>query len=235
MNPLRAQRAVFESDLATPSKIVLLALIDHYSHDRPMPFPGAARLAHWTGLNRRTVGRAIKDLERRGAVKVQRRRGVSNRYDLSGLVACLTGRTSDTVSLVAPGDQRHSVAGTGDTESLPLATQCPTKGPSKGTQKEPISIWEKKNTVSPPAPVGRGGGGQAWEPNDAHRAFARQHALDVELEVKAWEGHSSAARRGANLDASFTSWMATAVKLARTRRRGGPPQPNGGSWKAKVC
>lgn len=78
---LTAQRRVFESNVSPQGKLVLLALLDHWSRGSET-FPSVKRLAAWTSLSARQVIRELAALEHAGAIRVQRETGRSNRYDL---------------------------------------------------------------------------------------------------------------------------------------------------------
>ena len=95
MNLLEATRAVFASALPAQEKLVALALLNHWSRARDT-FPGVDRLVSWTSLSRRSVLRSIGNLEAAGVVKVERKAGLANRYDLTPL-ATLTSATQAPV------------------------------------------------------------------------------------------------------------------------------------------
>jgi hypothetical protein len=57
-----AQQAVFESRLDSKEKLVLLALLKHWSATNPHPFPGVDRLASYCSVNRKTVMQALNHL-----------------------------------------------------------------------------------------------------------------------------------------------------------------------------
>lgn len=103
MNLLDATRAIFASSLPPNDKLVALALLNHWSRARDT-FPGVGRLVAWTSLSRRSVLRSIGHLETTGAVKVDRKAGLANRYDLTPLEAL----TSATGAPVPDGHQCQS-------------------------------------------------------------------------------------------------------------------------------
>lgn len=96
-----AQRRVFLSSLTSAQKLVLLALLDHWSPESPRPYPGIDRLAEWTSLFESTVRRAVRELARLGVLRVTRAR--PNKYDLSPLFGdgFLTGKPGTTPGLKA--------------------------------------------------------------------------------------------------------------------------------------
>ncbi len=133
MNLLDATRAIFASSLPPNDKLVALALLNHWSRARDT-FPGVGRLVAWTSLSRRSVLRSIGHLETTGAVKVDRKAGLANRYDLTPLEAL----TSATGAPVPDGHQCQS-----DTPPVPQghgtsATQAPeviqVSDPLKGSK-----------------------------------------------------------------------------------------------------
>lgn len=105
MNLLKAQRAVFMSDLQHIEKLVALALLGHWSIAGET-FPSVERLARWTSLSTRSVIRALASLEAKGAITVRRTHGRANRYVLDALMSLMT---SDSQSPVTVGHQCHTV------------------------------------------------------------------------------------------------------------------------------
>jgi hypothetical protein len=104
------RRAVFKSRLRPNERLLVLAVLDHWSKRRPVPFPGIARLVKWTGLSRQTVVTLIAGLFDKGVFPDLRPRDVDGnlvkttkplRFDLSELVQRL-----DQL-LVQPLDQRR--------------------------------------------------------------------------------------------------------------------------------
>lgn len=131
---LGAQRLVWESSLRSPEKLTMLALLDHWSKASRAVFPSTARLARMTSQGKRTVIRAIADLERSGALTVTRRVGQSNTYTLRPELApkadpdqCQSG----TGATESPVPERHP---TGATGAPPPVPERHPKEPSEGTQ-----------------------------------------------------------------------------------------------------
>ncbi len=60
---------VWDMDLPSGDKIVLLALADHADHNGKNAFPGNGLLAYKTGLSVRQVQRILEDLESRAIIK----------------------------------------------------------------------------------------------------------------------------------------------------------------------
>lgn len=67
-NLIHAQRIVFESGLGPSEKLLVLALLDHWSKASPEPSPGVGRLVSWTSLSRPTVIAVIGRLVSSGAL-----------------------------------------------------------------------------------------------------------------------------------------------------------------------
>ena len=133
LNLLESTRAIFASGLSANDKLVALALLNHWSRARDT-FPGVDRLVVWTSLSRRSVLRSIRNLETTGAVKVERKVGLANRYDLTPLEAL----TSATGAPVPEGHQCQT-----DTPPVPeghgsSATQAPDQCHT-GTRSDPVS------------------------------------------------------------------------------------------------
>jgi uncharacterized phage protein (TIGR02220 family) len=131
-NLLEAIRAVFASSLSANEKLVALALLNHWSKNRET-FPGVGRLVTWTSLSRRSVLRAIGTLEALGAIRIERKVGLANRYDLTPLAA-LTSATQ------APVPEGHRCPP--DTPPVPeghgsSATQAPDQCHT-GTRSDPV-------------------------------------------------------------------------------------------------
>jgi DNA-binding FadR family transcriptional regulator len=73
---LGMHRAVMRSTRSTTEKIVLLAIIDHWSEASPEPWPSVPTLSKLCSLGRTAVLDALAVLERDGVVAV--RTGVSS-------------------------------------------------------------------------------------------------------------------------------------------------------------
>ena len=86
---LGMQRAVLRSTRPTTEKIVLLAIIDHWSEASPEPWPSVPTLATLSSLGRTAVLDALGALERDGVIAVRRVAGRPNRYDLSRVSVAL--------------------------------------------------------------------------------------------------------------------------------------------------
>lgn len=76
---LAMQRAVWRSKRSTTEKIVLLAILDHFSDSSPEPWPSVARLAEHCGLGRTAVLDALASLEKANVLVVRRMTGCANR------------------------------------------------------------------------------------------------------------------------------------------------------------
>jgi hypothetical protein len=89
---LGMQRAVLRSTRSTTEKMVLLAIIDHWSEASPEPWPSVPTLATLSSLGRTAVLDALAAMERHGVIGVRRVAGRPNRYDLSRVAVALTAR-----------------------------------------------------------------------------------------------------------------------------------------------
>ena len=78
-------------------KFVLVALANYADADGRNCYPSQSRLARNTGLDERTIIRAIADLEQRKLLRVRRRPGVPNHYELAvgGALPPADGREAD--------------------------------------------------------------------------------------------------------------------------------------------
>jgi hypothetical protein len=132
-NLLESTRAVFVSDASAQEKLVALALLNHWSRST-QTFPGVERLVKWTSLSRRTVQRAIQELERRGAIVVDRKMGLANRYDLSPL----TQMTSATQAPVSDGHRCHGDT-PGVSERHPTGVSLTPHPCQPDTRSDPLS------------------------------------------------------------------------------------------------
>jgi hypothetical protein len=95
---LRMQRAVLRSTCSTSEKMVLLAIVDHYSEASPEPWPSVPTLAAHSSLGRTAVLDALAALERDGVIAIRRAHGRPNRYDLSRLASALMPASSANTS-----------------------------------------------------------------------------------------------------------------------------------------
>ncbi|HBG31321.1 MAG TPA: hypothetical protein DDW98_11945, partial [Gammaproteobacteria bacterium] len=76
--------AWMQQGLSAQQKLVLLALADR-ADERDICFPSVARLSGDTGLDRKTIMRAVASLEQAGIMEVVRSSGAGNRYRLVGV------------------------------------------------------------------------------------------------------------------------------------------------------
>ena len=128
---LGMQRAVWRSKRSTTEKIVLLAILDHYSDSSPEPWPSVNRLAEHCGLGRTAVLEALAALESAGVLVVKRAAGCPNHYDLSQLVQALG---TEPVRDADPSASQTSPPG----EPTPVRQTDGTSPPGgpEGTQEE---------------------------------------------------------------------------------------------------
>ncbi len=204
---LRAQRAVFDSDLTSPERLVLLAVLDHWSRKSKVPFPGVAALATKTALGRSTVMRAVRTLEAKGAISVERRHGVSNHYSLA--------ERFNPGEPVSPRDQSHSE--TSSTVTPPPVSprdHHQSHGDTLSNQPSNPVKKPKGRTKAKQAPIP-----DSWQPSQAHKTFAQEHELDLDLEAIKFRGYFEG-REVASPNGRFATWLATA--LQHKRERGAP-------------
>jgi len=237
---LSAQRTVFMSSLTSTEKLVLLAVLAHWSRDASQPFPGIDRIAKWTSLTGRAVTRILHALEAKGAIGIIREPGRSNRYDLSkvfsgALNPCPTV-TPDT------GAPLTIEQGTPDIGSGPPLTQGHPNGSSEGIQRRdpvgeraralaadaaptqlalvgsappPVKAARRKATKkTKPTKTWRRVPGE-WTPNDEHRALALKEGRDFERELRKFRNHEFSKGR-TDADATFSNWLMSDF--------GGPPR-----------
>ena len=112
---LGMQRAVLRSTRPTTEKIVLLAIIDHWSEASQEPWPSVPTLATLSSLGRTAVLEALAALERDGVIAVRRVAGRPNRYDLSRVSVVLAVVPVEPVrqadrSTALPADDAHTKA-----------------------------------------------------------------------------------------------------------------------------
>jgi len=147
-----ARRRIWESSLKSLEKLVMLALLEHWSASTET-FPSCTRLAGFTGLSERAVKSSLAGIERSGLVRVERSNGRSNRYDLSPL---FTSAPRAPVQIAKPvqemprssaGDARvkteppvHHVPPTGARRASPPVHHVPPKRSIEEIQvRDPLS------------------------------------------------------------------------------------------------
>jgi len=126
-----ARRRIWTSELKSLEKLVLLALLEHWSATTET-FPSCARLALFTGLSERAVKSSLAALERAGFMMVERNTGRSNRYDLTPLFRMApTGAPRARVKKEKPVQEMHgSSAGDAPVQiELPVHHVHPTSAP----------------------------------------------------------------------------------------------------------
>ena len=213
----KTRRHVFRSSVNSSTKLVALALLDHWSRTTET-FPSIDRLAAWTSLHRTTVLRSLGTLKELGGIVVTRRNGASNRYALGQL----------SLLPVAPCDQSDD-ATSRTTRPEPVAPRDPTSRttrlevgqevshsagrvpdpPREGVQKRKRTQRRQSETAMPPD----------WQPTEAHRAFAAKHQLHLELEVASFRGWA-AGKTAVSWEGTFTTRLANQAKWDLQRRNG---------------
>jgi hypothetical protein len=180
---LGMQRAVWRSTRSTTEKIVLLAIIDHYSDRSPEPWPSVPTLAACASLGRTAVLDALSSLERDGVIAVRRVAGRPNRYDLSRVQATLASSLAqqlredhDTIEAArlpngpdAP-QSTHSPEPDRDADQFAKQTSPPAgqdqsacrtgpvrlpdpKDPKKDPTKEPTAVRAHVSRLDPAMPL----------------------------------------------------------------------------------
>jgi hypothetical protein len=166
---LGAQRATWESALSTVEKIVLLALLDHWSKRESQPWPSVRRLCRWTSLGRTAVIVATKSLRARGVVllAIPTQYGQTNRYDLSQVCSgVLPVRVANqSARRTSPPDGPNQSA----SRTTPVRQAAP-KEPREGTQKEP--------RIARAATAARPGGKGEVESQSEHKALRAHYAAE---------------------------------------------------------
>ena len=178
---LGMQRAVWRSTRSTTEKIVLLAIIDHYSDSSPEPWPSVPTIAACASLGRTAVLEALSSLERDSVIAVRRVTGRPNRYDLSRVQATLArapaqddqeettpGRLANSSAEAAPGTHgTHPVRDADQFEepTSPPAERDPSvcrtgpvrladpKDPKKDPTKEPTAVRAHVSQPDPSMPL----------------------------------------------------------------------------------
>jgi hypothetical protein len=125
---LGMQRAVWRSGRTTTEKIVLLAIVDHYSESSQQPWPSVPTLSERTSLGRTAVLEAIAGLERDGVLFVRREHGRPNRYDLSRLCVALAPvrDTDPSATRTTPTDGAENADGAPLKPSEPVREANPS-------------------------------------------------------------------------------------------------------------
>lgn len=77
---IKLMSIVWELDLPSSEKLVLLSLADQANDDGTQCWPSVRRLVARCGQSERTVQRAIKSLQKRGLISVEERKGTSSNY-----------------------------------------------------------------------------------------------------------------------------------------------------------
>jgi uncharacterized phage protein (TIGR02220 family) len=110
--------------------LVLLALADNADEATGLAWPSLAYLAKKTRKDERWVQRCLRDLERAGAIRTERRDGRSNHYYLMiGEVAHTPGVTKEGV-VISPGGGGHIATG-GVVISPPITISRTVKEPKE--------------------------------------------------------------------------------------------------------
>ena len=171
-------------------KLVLLALADR-ADESGRCYPSEARLTRDTGMNRKTIIKAIASLEEEGLVTVDRRSGEVNVYQLNGVP------WRENQSLKRDQSQIRDQSLKRDTTSPKLGT---TTSPKLGTQNLSIEPNKKHKGARDPKPtpeelaaycLARGGkvDPQAWWDHYSANGWrvGRNPMRDWRAAVRTWE------------------------------------------------
>jgi hypothetical protein len=209
------------SALTSTEKLVLLAVLAHWSRTDERPFPSNERIGKWTSLSTRAVIRILHALERKGAIGVARAPGRSNRYDLRSV---FTGEL-DPCPTVTPdtGSPLTEEQGTPDTGSPVPLTQGHPKGSMEGIHEgiQLESARARTRTKRSPGPSKKN-----WrrvpvdfEPGDEHRRIAGEEGKDFERELARFRDHEFATPK-TDANATFRNWLRNEYGGARSSFRG---------------
>jgi hypothetical protein len=199
----------FETTTTARERLLLLALIEF----APNIAPAVGTLAAMTKTDERTVRRLLRSCEMKGLLRIEARPGANSRYVLT-LEASDPGHSAppDTMPPLA---LRQATPGTAP--GLPRAQRPPKqtskadKKADKGISRAPRLPKAKRAATARP---------EAWTPTDAHRTYAKQHALNLDHEALRFQSHhDSKGNLFVNWNAAFSTWLANAVSFAAT---GGP-------------
>lgn len=238
--PLGALRAVLESELSSKEKLVLIAILNHWSKASPQPFPSADTLARLTSYDERSIRRTIKSLAEKGAMKVIPTAGRPNRFDLTPV---FDGALPRTESHPHPGQAvtPDSVSPLSESRGHPCHAVTPPLTGSPGTPDRlpPEVVKEVTNEVTQVkeprerrvrAPRSKAASQrfcpEGWEPNQQHRAQAEQlrSYVDFDLELQKFRNHEFK-RAITDWSRAFTKWLVNAFeygKQAGNVRNGAP-------------
>jgi len=161
-------RTVYEKDVEASMQRVLLVLADH-ANDDGQCWPSIGKIAWKLNISERTIMRALKSLEERGVVTVERRQGYASVYTLH--LSALPDKTpweprtsrvrGDKTSGVTPSDDGQNVTPTPDIAVSPLPGQNVTPTPDIAVSPEPPEEPTENHQKEPPpddAPSGAGEG-----------------------------------------------------------------------------
>jgi hypothetical protein len=113
--------AVWETDLSTSEKMVLLIIADHASDDGTNSWPSVSTIARKASLSDRQVKRILRELQDQGLIRIELQAGGTkdmrddrrpNRYtvNLNG-VTSTTPRTSERGDTTSPRGDTHDMHG----------------------------------------------------------------------------------------------------------------------------
>lgn len=216
------RKAIIDSDMTGNLKLVALVLLTHM----PRCFPGVATIADECSVDRKTVMRAMSQLEALKVVRVSRRNGCSNTYEFQNQYHWGTGTRE---GLVPRRDQTSTTGGTG-----PVPLRDPTS-PMVGPKEDPKTDLQTD-------PKRREGTARLWppskfapeefEPDETHRVRCQELALETAELLRAFKAHEFN-REYSDWPRRFSKWiedekLKRETESAKGRRKDGPNQPNCG-------
>ena len=235
---VRIAEAACESALPPDARHVVMVMSLYAEHETASGFHGQATIARLTGRSERHVRSILANLSRLDShpIRIERRA----RFRADG-----RGRTSDEWRLVLVGDQpaqpagetptnRHDVpaeedrlTGTPRTTNRHATSDQPAPGAGDPLCdppcEPPSSIESARERRKGPQKRSRKLKELPWpedfQPTDAHRAFAAEHGLDVELEATACSGHYEG-KLVASPNGRFKTWLANLVRWNGHRQNG---------------
>jgi len=191
-------------------KVVLIALANHANPDGGECYPSIVRLETYTGLHKRSIVRAIAQMEELGIISAIHGQGKKTRYTLHLSVKAVTERhqcQTDTSGRVSP-NRGQSATRTGDT--------APPK-PSLTINNRPKEERARATRLAP-----------EWKLPAEWWSWAAQQGLEADW-IDGEEGNfrdywiSAPGQKGVKAD-WFATWRNWCRRELKDQRRRGPPK-----------
>lgn len=173
-------QALCDAKLTKGDCQVLAVIGGHVGKDGEA-WPGVNRIAGKAGIHRSTVMRAVDRLEAAGYVDVQRKRGLSNRYQMA-LASSVRATSASSANATSAG--AALVASTHTTSSADATGPVASTRPDQSHPCDPNSAFElscsnsKKRTQLPAAPSSS---------NERQERSAEEKAEDEATEIRITE------------------------------------------------